>query len=279
LCNNFGRNGTIGAANSAIPAGAYRGDSVRVIAFINQKGGVGKTTATVSVGRGMSLLGKKVMLIDLDPQAHMTYSLGIKAHELKRSVYELLKGEATLGQVTQTYENMKVIPSTLDLSGADIELSAVPGREALLKECLKGAKGLDYILMDCPPGLGLLTLNALTTAREILICLQAEYLALQGLAKLLETVDLVKKRLNKNLAVSGIICTRYDKRKNLNREVVNRIKDHFKEKVFETLIRDNVALAEAPTRGRTIFEYSPRSYGANDYMSLCKEIINGEGAR
>jgi chromosome partitioning protein len=248
---------------------------MRIISLLNQKGGVGKTTSTVNIGHGLSLLGKKVLLVDMDPQAHLTYSLGIKAHELERSIYELLKGEATLEQVVQTHGAMKVIPSTLDLSGAEMELSAVAGREMLLREILKGMRGIDYVLIDCPPSLGLLTLNTLTTAREVFICLQTEYLALQGIGKLTETIQIVKKRLNKNLFVSGIICTRYDKRKRLNKEVVENIKAHFGDKVFHTMIRDNVALAEAPIKGKTIFDYSPKSYGAEDYMNLCKEIVKG----
>ncbi len=247
---------------------------MRVIAFINQKGGVGKTTATVNVGRGIALLGKKVMLVDMDPQAHMTYSLGIQAHQLAKSVYELLKDQASPAEVMVDSWNMKVIPSTLDLSGAEIELAGVPGRESILKDALKGIKGVDYVLMDCPPGLGLLTLNALTTAKEIFICLQAEYLALQGMGKLMETLDIVKRRLNKNLTVSGIICTRYDRRKKLNKEVVQKIRGHFGTTVFKTMIRDNVAVAEAPTQGKAIFDYAPKSHGAEDYMSLCREILS-----
>ncbi|HEY3278823.1 MAG TPA: ParA family protein [Syntrophorhabdaceae bacterium] len=254
---------------------------MRVIAVINQKGGVGKTTATVNVGRGLSLLGKKVMLIDMDPQSHMTYSLGVQAHELGKSIYDLLKGEASLADVTLTmnnHKNLKIIPSTLDLSGAEIELASVPGRESILKECLKGIKGIDFVLMDCPPGLGLLTLNALTTAKELFICLQTEYLALQGIGKLMETVEIVRKRLNRNLGVSGIICTRFDRRKKLNREVVHKIKEYFGETVFRTMIRENVAIAEAPTKGLPIFDYAPKSNGAADYMSLCKEIIKRGGS-
>jgi len=246
---------------------------MRTIALINQKGGVGKTTSTVNIGCGLSRLGKKVLLIDLDPQAHLTYSIGIQAHEVKKSIYELLKGDNTLDEVMQAYGEMKIVPSTLDLSGAEIELSAVAGREMLLKESLKKVKNIDYILIDCPPNLGLLTLNALTTAREIFVCLQTEYLALQGIGKLMETVQIVQKRLNKKLAISGIICTRYDRRKRLNKEVVEKIKGHFGDKVFNTLIRDNVALAEAPIQGKPIYDYSPRSYGAEDYMKLCNEII------
>jgi chromosome partitioning protein len=247
---------------------------MRIISLLNQKGGVGKTTSTVNIGQGLSLMGKKVLLLDLDPQAHLTYSLGIKAHELEKTVFELLKGEATLDQVTRTVGAMHVIPSTLDLSGAEMEFSSVAGREMLLKEALKKAHDYDYILIDCPPNLSILTLNTLTTAKEVFICVQTEYLALQGIARLMETIQVVKKRLNKNLNVTGVICTRYDKRKRLNIEVAENIKSYFGEKVFQTLIRDNIALAEAPIQGKTIFDYAPKSHGAEDYMELCKEIIN-----
>jgi chromosome partitioning protein len=247
---------------------------MRIISLLNQKGGVGKTTSTVNIGQGLSLLGKKVLLLDLDPQAHLTYSLGIKAHELEKTVFELLKGEATLDQVIQTVGAMHVIPSTLDLSGAEMEFSSVAGREMLLKEALKKAHDYDYILIDCPPNLSILTLNTLTTAREVFICVQTEYLALQGIARLMETIQVVKKRLNKSLNVTGVICTRYDKRKRLNIEVAENIKSYFGEKVFHTMIRDNIALAEAPIEGKTIFDYEPKSHGAEDYMELCKEIIN-----
>jgi chromosome partitioning protein len=247
---------------------------MRIISLLNQKGGVGKTTSTVNIGHGLTMLGKKVLLLDLDPQAHLTYSLGIKAHELEKTIFELLKGEATLDQAIQTVGAMQVIPSTLDLSGAEMEFSSVAGREMLLKEALKKAHDYDYILIDCPPNLSILTLNTLTTAREVFICVQTEYLALQGIARLMETIQVVKKRLNKSLNVTGVICTRFDKRKRLNIEVAENIKSYFGDKVFQTIIRDNIALAEAPIQGKTIFDYAPKSHGAEDYMELCKEIIN-----
>lgn len=153
-------------------------------------------------------------------------------------------------------------------------MSSVAGREFLLKEALEGIQNYDYILLDCPPSLGLLTLNALTTAREVYIPLQTEFLALQGMSKLLSTIDIVKKRLNKNIEITGIIATRFDNRKNLNKEVVEKIEKYFGDRVFKTLIRDNVSLAEAPSYGQTIFEYKENSYGAKDYLNLCHEIIN-----
>lgn len=244
-----------------------------VIAFINQKGGVGKTTSVINVGAGLTMLGKRVALVDLDPQAHLTCSLGIKADELKNTVYDLLKGEAGLRDVLLERKGLGVLPSTLDLSGAQVELSKVDRWVFLLRDALKGLKGYDYVLLDCPPTLGILSLNAMAAASSLVIPLQAEFLAMQGMSKLLQTIDKVKGRLNRKLEIAGIIITRYDARKNLNREVVEKIKGHFHGKLFKTFIRDNVALAEAPGFGQDIFTYSPSSHGAEDYLALCREII------
>ena len=246
---------------------------MQIIALINQKGGVGKTTCAVNIGAGLNKLRKRVLLIDLDPQAHLTYSLGIPAHELKNTVYELLKGTASLEETITERNGLSLVPSSLNLSGAEIEFSGLAGREFLLKETLDGLNKFDYVFIDCPPSLGLLTLNALTTAQKVYIPLQTEFLALQGMTKLLETITIVKKRLNKNIEIAGIIATRFDNRKNLNREVVEKIKEYFGNKLFNTLIRDNISLAEAPGFGKTIFEYKSSSYGAKDYLDLCKEII------
>jgi len=246
---------------------------MQIIALTNQKGGVGKTTCAINIGAGLNRLGKRVMLIDLDPQAHLTYSLGIPAHELNNTVYELLKGTVILKETIIEGNGLSLVPSSLNLSGAEIEFSGVAGREFLLKESVEGLKKYDYVFIDCPPSLGLLTLNALTTAQEVYIPLQTEFLALQGMTKLLETINIVKKRLNKDLEIAGIIAMRFDNRKNLNREVVEKIKEYFGDKLFNTLIRDNISLAEAPSFGKTIFEYKSNSYGAKDYLDLCKEII------
>jgi chromosome partitioning protein len=245
---------------------------MRTIAFINQKGGVGKTTSTVNIGAGLAKLKKRVLLIDLDPQAHLTYSMGIQGHEAEHTVYDLLRGDAKAEQVIMDKYGMKIIPATLDLSGAEMEFSGIAGREFLLREALDGINEFDYILLDCPPSLGLLTLNGLTTANEVFIPLQAEFLALQGLTKLLETVEVVKKRLNKKLDITGVIGTRFDQRKKLNKEVISKVQEHFGDKVFKTMIRENIALAEAPSFGQTIFEYQANSYGAEDYLALSKEI-------
>ncbi len=249
---------------------------MKTIALVNQKGGTGKTTSAINIGAGLARLGKRTLLIDLDAQANLTYALGIQAHELGKTVYELLKGEATPEEVMLDRDGVKVIPASLDLSGAEAELSGVPGREFLLKEVMsKGNafKPFDYALVDCPPSLGLLTLNALIVSNEVYIPIQTEYLALQGVSMLLRTVGTIKNRLNKGLDVTGVIGTRYDGRKRLSREVVDKIGSHFGGKLFKTLIRDNVSLAEAPSYGLSIYEYKPQSYGAEDYLNLCREIL------
>jgi chromosome partitioning protein len=248
---------------------------MRTIALVNQKGGVGKTTTTANLGMALSRAGKKVLLVDLDPQAHLTYGLGIQAHDLPHTVYDIMRGDAPAKEVLVERTGMMVLPASLDLSGADLELSGVAGREFLLREGLRSARGYDYILIDCPPSLGLLTLNALTTAKEVFVVTQAEYYALHGLAKLMETVETVQKRLNKKLSVTGIVVTQYDGRKKLCREVVERLRGHFGKRLFKTPIRDNVSLAEAPSHGQTIFEYRGKSHGAEDYTALAKEVVRG----
>ncbi len=243
------------------------------IALINQKGGVGKTTSTINLGAGLSMLGKSVLLVDLDPQAHLTYGLGIHAHELDYTVYEVLRGEVSAAEAIVHRDGLEVLPSSLSLSAAEMELSSMAGREYLLKEALADLPPHDFVLLDCPPSLGLLTLNALTAAQEVFIPLQTEFLALQGMSKLVDTVKVVKKRLNPDLNISGIIGTQFDARKNLNREVVDKIREYFADKLFETLIHDNVALAEAPSYGQTIFEYRPDCRGAQDYLALSQETV------
>lgn len=243
----------------------------KIITISNHKGGVGKTTSTINIGAGLNKLGKKVLLIDLDAQANLSQSLGIINSQ--NNIYGVIKGEYPLNPI-KIIEGLDLVPSTLDLSGAEVELSSEAGREYILKEIIDPIKNnYDYIIIDSPPSLGLLTINALTASDEILIPLQAEYLALQGLAKLIEVIEKIKKRLNKDLKVGGVFITQYDSRKVLNRDVVATIDTHFKNNIFNTKIRDNIALAEAPAQGLDIFRYNAKSYGAEDYLLLCNEII------
>lgn len=243
----------------------------KVISISNHKGGVGKTTSTINIGAGLNRLGKKILLIDLDPQANLSQSLGVI--EPERNIYGALRGEYSL-QPIGIVNGLDIIPSTLDLSGAEVEMSGEAGREYILRELIDPLRGsYDYILIDNPPSLGLLTINSFTASDEVFIPLQAQYLALQGLTKLIEVVDKIKRRLNKELKVGGVFITQYDGRKVLNRDVVATIEAHFKDEVFKTRVRDNIALAEAPAQGLDIFRYNPKSYGAEDYLSLSKEIL------
>lgn len=243
----------------------------KIIAISNHKGGVGKTTTAVNLGAGLASLGKRVLLIDIDPQANLSQSLGVIEHE--RNIYGAIQGLYPLEPVG-IYTGLDLIPATLDLSGAETKLQAEPGREYILRELIAPIRNrYDYILIDTPPSLGLLTLNAFTAADEVYIPLQAQYLALQGLTALNEVIELIQKRLNKALRVTGVIVTQYDSRKILNREVVETIRGRFDGAVFKTLIRDNIALAEAPIKGLDIFRYAPKSYGAEDYLAICREVL------
>ena len=243
----------------------------KVISISNHKGGVGKTTSAINIGAGLQSLGKKILLIDLDPQANLSQSLGLI--DQKKNIYGALRGEYKL-QPINVASGLDVIPSTLDLSGAEVELSGEAGREFILRELIEPLKSsYDYILIDCPPSLGLLTINSFTASDEVFIPLQAQYLAIQGLSKLVEIIEKIKARLNKKLIVGGVFITQYDSRKVLNRDVVETIQANFKKEIFKTKIRDNVALAEAPTQGEDIFRYQPKSYGAEDYLALCREIL------
>lgn len=242
----------------------------KVIAISNHKGGVGKTTSTINIGAGLNNLGKRILLLDLDPQANLSQSLGITSPE--RTIYGALRGLHGLEPIS-ILPGLDVIPSTLDLSGAEIELSGEAGREFILKDLLEPVRGkYDYVLIDSPPSLGLLTINAFTASDLVFIPLQAQYLALQGLAKLVEVIDKIKRRLNPGLSIGGVFVTQYDSRKVLNRDVVEAIRAHFPKELFSTYIRDNIALAEAPAQGMDIFRYSQKSNGAEDYLALSREI-------
>jgi len=243
-----------------------------IISLLNHKGGVGKTTSAINIGAGLNELGKKVLLVDLDPQANLTLSLGIPRQ--KSTIYEAIRGEAELAPY-EVKPGLDVITSSLDLSGAEMEMINEAGREYILKELFEPmTERYDYIIIDCPPSLGLLTLNALTCSRTVYIPLQTEFLALQGLAKIKQVIQKVKLRLNKKLEIGGVIPTMYDSRKVLNRDIVETIKKYFGELVFESYVRDNVALAEAPAQQQDIFSYNPTSAGAEDYLAVCQEILS-----
>lgn len=249
----------------------------RIIAIANQKGGVGKTTTAINLSAALTRLGKEVMLVDIDPGSHATYGLGILAHKLERTVYNVLKGETTVDdtliEILIEDKSMDFLPSSLELAEAEMILFNTPGREFLLSNALSRIMKYDFIFIDCPPSLGLMTLNALVAAREVFIPLQAEFLALQGLSRLLDSIAIIKESLNPSLELMGVVATRFDRRKILNREVVEKIKSYFGEKAYDITIRENISLAESPSHGLTIFEYSPESYGATDYQALAEDIL------
>lgn len=252
---------------------------MRKIAVINQKGGSGKTTTVVNAGAFLAKNNKKVLLIDLDPQAHTTIHLGFEPPEIERSIYDvLIKKTPIKDAIIETYEkNLFIIPASIELASAEIELVNEIGREIVLRDALKKYRAaFDYVLIDCPPSLGLLTINALTTANEIFIPIQAEFFALEGLTKLIQTIDVVKSRLNSKIDVTGIIVTMFDGRKNICKDVSEKVYSHFKKKVFKTKIRENVRLAEAPGFGKSIKDFAPGSHGWEDYKKLTAEILTQE---
>jgi len=252
---------------------------MRKIAVINQKGGSGKTTTVVNAGAFLAKQDRKVLLIDLDPQSHTTIHLGFEPPQIQKSIYDILIKKVPVKDVIlETYEkNLFLIPANIELASAEIELVNEIGREVVLRDALKKYKNdFDYILIDCPPSLGLLTVNALTTASEIFIPIQAEFFALEGLTKLIQTIDIVKDRLNPDIEITGIIITMFDSRKNICRDVADKVHSHFKGKVFKTKIRENVRLAEAPGFGKSIKDFAPDSHGWEDYKKLSAEIIRQE---
>lgn len=247
----------------------------KVISVANQKGGVGKTTTTVNLSTLLAKKGKKVLLIDTDPQGNATSGLGV-TKELELSVYDILVGDTTFEEtIEQTaIKNLSVCPSNISLAGAEVQLVSMMSREQRLKVKLDEIKDkFDYILIDCPPSLGLITLNAFTASDTVLIPVQCEYFALEGLGQLLNTVNLVKKHLNKNLEIEGALLTMYDARTNLSNQVVKEVKKYFEGKVYKTVIPRNVRLSEAPSYGMPISLYDPRSKGAKAYEKLSKEFL------
>lgn len=251
---------------------------MRSIAFMNQKGGVGKTTCTANLGAALAELGRNVLLVDMDPQANLSLHFDLDIHDLEESTYSVLclGTSAEKAVIENVRERISVLPANIDLSGAEVELVSAVGRESILRDSLApylASRAYDFVLVDCPPSLGLLSLNALTFVREVFIPLQTEYFALQGMTRLLEVVELIRSRLNPELGVTAIIPTMFDPRTNLSSEVVAETRKFFGEKVLSTVVRTNVRLAEAPSHGQSILEYDSDSRGAADFRSLAREVL------
>ena len=249
----------------------------RIISVANQKGGVGKTTTAINLSSCLAAKGQKVLAIDMDPQGNMSSGLGIDKDNVDYTVYDLLIGEATIDQVLQkeAIENLDIIPANIDLSGAEIELLDTENKEYILRdEVLKIRSNYDYVIIDCPPSLSMLTINSMTTADTVLVPIQCEYYALEGLSQLIKTIELVKERLNENLEMEGVVFTMYDARTNLSLQVVENVKDNLDQTIYKTIIPRNIRLAEAPSHGLPINLYDPRSTGAECYMLLADEVIH-----
>ena len=249
----------------------------RVIAVANQKGGVGKSTTAINLSACLAEKEKKVLTIDMDPQGNTTSGLGVDKNNVENTLYELLLGEAETKNtiVKDVVENVDLIPSNVNLSGAEIELIGVDEKEYILKKIIdKVRRKYDYIIIDCPPSLNMLTINALTAANSVLVPIQCEYYALEGLSQLIHTIDLVKDRLNKKLVMEGVVFTMYDARTNLSLQVVENVKDNLNQNIYKTIIPRNVRLAEAPSYGMPINLYDPKSKGTESYLLLAEEVIN-----
>ena len=248
----------------------------RVIAVANQKGGVGKTTTAINLSSSLVELGKNVLTIDMDPQGNTTSGLGIDKNEVDATVYELILDEASIDEAVTTsiMEGLDVIASNINLSGAEVELISIENKEFLLKEKIDTIKdNYDFVIIDCPPSLNLLTINAMTTADSIVVPIQCEYYALEGLSQLIHTIDLIKDRLNPGLEIEGVVFTMYDSRTNLSLQVVENVKENLDRNIYKTIIPRNIRLAEAPSYGMPINKYDPKSTGAESYRSLAKELM------
>lgn len=247
-----------------------------IISVLNQKGGVGKTTTTINAGAYLAKLGKKVLLIDADPQANTTSGLGIERSNLESTLCDVMISDRAISQtiVNTKFKNLDLIPSDPRLASVEVELASKISREMILNEALKDISGYDIILVDCPPALGLLTINSLSASDFVLIPVQAEYYALEGLSQLLEVVQIVRKKLNPRLELIGVLMTMFDKRNSLSRQVYQEIEKYFGDKIFETIIPRNVRLAEAPSYGKPVSEHDKWSKGARAYKSLAKELID-----
>ena len=249
----------------------------RIIAIANQKGGVGKTTTAINLSACLAERGKKVLSVDMDPQGNMTSGLGMDKNSVETTIYDLIIGEVTIEEAVKRniHENLDIIPTSIDLSGAEIELLDQEGKEYILRKALHDIKNkYDFIIIDCPPSLSILTINAMTAADSVLVPIQCEYYALEGLSQLIHTVELVKNRLNNELKIEGVVFTMYDARTNLSLQVVENVKDNLEQNIYKTIIPRNIRLAEAPSYGMPINHYDPKSAGAESYLKLADEVIS-----
>lgn len=251
----------------------------RTIAIANQKGGVGKTTTAINLSACLAEKGKKVLAVDMDPQGNMTSGLGVDKDSVENTIYNLIIGEAKMEEVLikDVLENLDIIPTNIDLSGAEIELLDVEEKEYIVRNEINKIKdNYDFIIIDCPPSLSMLTINAMTTADSVLVPIQCEYYALEGLSQLIHTVKLVRDRLNPKLTIEGVVFTMYDARTNLSLQVVENVKDNLEQIIYKTIIPRNIRLAEAPSYGIPINKYDPKSAGAESYLRLADEVIDKE---
>lgn len=251
----------------------------RIIAIANQKGGVGKTTTAINLSSCLAERGKKVLSVDMDPQGNMTSGLGLDKNSVEVTIYDLIIGETDIdGAVKKdVITNLDIIPTSIDLSGAEIELLDEENKEFILRDALNKVKdNYDFVIIDCPPSLSILTINAMTAADSVLVPIQCEYYALEGLSQLIHTVELVKDRLNDRLKIEGVVFTMYDARTNLSLQVVENVKDNLKQNIYKTIIPRNIRLAEAPSYGIPINHYDQKSAGAESYLRLADEVISQE---
>ena len=249
----------------------------RIIAIANQKGGVGKTTTAINLSACLAEKGKKILAVDIDPQGNMTSGLGLEKEAVDKTIYDLMIGDASIDDVIykEVIENLDILPTDINLSGAEIELIGTDNKEFIIRnEVHKVKDQYDFIIIDCPPALSVLTINAMTTADSVLVPIQCEYSALEGLSQLIHTIELVKERLNPDLEMEGVVFTMYDARTNLSLQVVENVKDNLNQTIYKTIIPRNIRLAEAPSYGMPINKYDSKSTGADSYRRLAEEVIN-----